>query len=334
MLASSFVSAGVGDWLKGLFGQEPRLAPFNATATIQGVAPRVPTIINVSDDYASSLIDFVQVTPNAASNVYVAFLAEDDNGKADLPSNPLTLGTDIIINLTYGGNRAGTISYIASGASADSCSEVINCGSCTGIQKMYFCNLSDSMQFYYQPNVNASPINPNLWTVGVRVRDLGGQFGFNSSRNFSYLELPAVENIVNLTWLGISPSGTNQKSTDNVTVINKGNKFIDFVNITAFNLTGDNFAASQARRIPANAIRAYGQPGSECIPPGTTFLHGSGLNVAAVGLDYGVAIQSLLRFCIYPQLSSFEASTLDLSNSPYIASVGRAGTADWRLQLS
>ena len=329
----SFASAGFGDWLKGLF-EEPQLGPFNATATVQGVPPRVPRIFNVSDDFASSLLNYVQVTPNGASNVYVTFLAEDDNGRADLPAGSLTIGTDVFINLTYTGNRATTANYVASGASSDTCVEVINCGSCSGIQRMYFCNLSSALQFYYQPNVNASPVNPNLWIVGARIRDGGSLFGLNVTQNFSYLELTAAENIVNLTWVGISPSGTNQKSADNVTVINKGNKFIDIASITAYNLTGNNFGASPARRIPARAIRAYGQAGSECAdPPGITFAEDLGRNVAGVALDYGPAVQNPIRFCIFPQLSSFESGILDLSDSPYIASGGRPGTADWRLQV-
>ena len=96
---TSFVSASFGDWVRGLFSDEPKLAPFNATVTIQGVSPVVKTVFNVTDDFSSSFIDQVQVNPGAVSNVYVTFLAHDDNGAIDLPVSP-NLATNLFINIT------------------------------------------------------------------------------------------------------------------------------------------------------------------------------------------------------------------------------------------
>jgi len=329
---TSFVSASFGDWVRGLFSDEPKLAPFNATVTIQGVSPVVKTVFNVTDDFSSSFIDQVQVNPGAVSNVYVTFLAHDDNGAIDLPVSP-NLATNLFINITYGGNRVGSASYIASGP-ADSCVSITGCTPggtfCdSNTERIYFCNLSSSMQFYYQPNVNASPVNPGLWTVGIRIVDGGALSGRNTTKNFTYLEFPAVQNIVNLTWVGISPSATNQKAAENVTIINKGNRFINSVNMTAYNLTGSLYPTTRAY-IPASAIRSYGQPGSECAdPPSTTLVEDAGLLVNSLGLDFGAAVQNPLRFCIYPSLAGLGG--LDLTNSPYIAVTGRAGTQDWRI---
>jgi len=330
----SFASAGFGDWFRGLFG-EPQLGPFNATVTIQSVVPTIPIIFNVTDDYLSSLVNYVQVTPDSSSNVYVTFMANDDNGRTDLPTTPV-LGTNIFVNLTYAGIRPATTSYIGSSASADTCVEVINCGSCTSNQRMYFCNLSFAMPFYYEPNLPGTPAN--LWVASVHINDLGGSIGAgNNTFNFSYLRLPAVQNIVNLTWFGISPSGTNQRASDNVTLINKGNALIPAVNITAYNLTGQTYPTTKAW-IPARSIRVYGVLGSECnTPPATILQENAGLNVTGLSLDYGPSVQTDLRFCIFPALNSL-AEGLDLTNPGYTAfgpltTYPTTGRADWRLQL-
>ncbi len=334
----SFVSAGFGDWIKGLFG-EPQLGPFNATVTIQSLPPNIVRIFNVTDDFVSSGVDSVLPTPDSASNVYVTFLADDPNGRTDLPTT-LTIGTNVDLNLTYSGVRATTSSYIGSSASADTCVEVTNCGSCSSNQRMYFCNLSSAMQFYYQPNFTA-----NLWFTSTRISDITLTFGpANNTFGFTYRELADVLNIVNLTWYGISPSGTNQKATDNVTLINKGNRLLKSVNITAYNLTGSNYPGTKAL-IPANTIRANGTIGTECNSIGTTtFWEHAGLNVTIGNLDYGPSEQRSLHFCIFPALNAlpeYAPGGLDLGNSPYTARgplVGgninpATGTSDWRLQL-
>lgn len=339
----SIVSAKHAWWHP--FSDEPALAPFNATVTIQSVAPTIPIVFNVSDDYISSTVNEVQVTPGKASNVYVVFLADDSNGNVDLPT-VLTIGTDVRINITYTGNRPENTFYVAASASADSCFEVVGngpngaCGSCSTTQRMYMCNMSDAMQYYYQPNINLSVPNPLLWKIEVDIFDLSGSAtpGRNLTRNFTYLERADVENQVNLSWVGIAPTGINQRATQNVTLINRGNKFIHTVNITSFNLTGNGFdlTTNSAKRIPSRSIRASGQFGSECgaaFPPTTTLAENAGLNVTGLSLDYNSSSTKPILFCIFPALASLPES-LDLTASPYIAANGRLGTADWRLQLA
>ncbi len=337
-LAVSLVSAKHAWW--HAWGEEPGLAPFNATVTIQGVAPTIPWVFNVSDDYGSSFVNFVSLTGLGPlfnlSNVYVTFLAHDDNGFNDLPASPTVgVGSDININITYGGLRADSTSYIASAASADTCVVLNN----SATERLYFCNLSNSMQFWYQPNRNLSSANPNLWTIGITIRDVSSsQIARNNTFNFSYIETSVIDNIVNLTWIGISPSGTDQKASDNVSLINYGNSYIGKVNITAYNMTGATYTLSSNKYIPARTIRSYGTLGSECSdPPASTFAENSGINVTGIGLDFGgPSIQStFIRFCIFPALTSLSEG-LNLLDSPYAAArkggtYATTGTADWRL---
>src|SRR3989344_1078121 len=337
-LAVSFVSAGLLDSIKKVFTKEPQLGPFNASATIQGVPPTVPLVVNISDDFVSSNIDEVQPAPDRYVNIYVTFIARDINGVADLPpvgSNVLGSGAETVsLNITYTGAHGDTVSampYIA-GASGptDSC-QSISCGSLCGVNdRMYYCNLSSSMNFFYESSV----YTPTAWKVGITVRDGGSQSGYNSTKQFSYLMARDILNLVNLSWIGLAPGATNQVANFNVTVTNKGNWIINALNMTAYNLTGPNFLTTKPfAYIPANTIRVYGTIGSECSVSATTMMENAGLNVTGINIPNGANVQRQFYFCIFPQLNNYMGGILDLSDATYTAfgnNYAVAKTADWR----
>src|SRR3989344_3970055 len=90
VLMISVVSAGFGDWVKGLFGGEPQFGPFNATATVAGVAPYIHTVL--VDSNFSSVIGVATPSEGIINTLVVTFIAHDDNSNIELPTGAVTLG--------------------------------------------------------------------------------------------------------------------------------------------------------------------------------------------------------------------------------------------------
>ena len=183
---TSFVNAGFGDFVRGLFGGEPSLAPFNATVTIQSLPPTIPKVFNVTDGLPSTVhpVDKVQPQSGIKVTVNVTFLADDANGRDDLPGVTIgdnvpigLLAGNIDVNITYDTltPRFGVTGYVGQDGidrcNYVGCSEISSlCNPAT--QKVYTCTLINSMDFFYEPTFISPPTN-GLWKVGVAIRDIG-----------------------------------------------------------------------------------------------------------------------------------------------------------------
>ena len=319
------VSAGVGDWLKGLFG-EPQLGPFNASVTVQGVAPRVIKVVNITDRIGSP-VNQVDVTEGGVTSAYVLFVAHDDNSEQDLPSGaniPLGQANDNI-NISLQKPTGVKPSLLLPGITANTrCDEVAcnptDCPSDAN-ERMYLCNMT-VMQFYYEPL--------STWFVNVTITDGAGLLApRNDTKTFQYLSHLAIANSGNITWNSVSVITTNQKSAKNLTLNNRGNVARSFARLTAFNLTGTSYPGTPLSYLPATAFSGNGTIGSECNPLGGVLAENAFRDIGGFLLDYGPAVSTDVHFCIYPALNTLGLQLVDTSYNARGNNYVADGTKSW-----
>lgn len=326
LLIVGVVSAGVGDWLKSLFG-EPQLGPFNASVNVQGVAPRVIKVINITDRIGS-LVNQVDVTEGGVTSAYVIFVAHDDNSEADLPSGAgIPLGQGIKnINISLQKPLGVKPALFLPGIAGNTiCNEVVPCNpiDCPddANERMYLCNMT-VMQFYYE--------NRSDWFVNVTVTDGSGLLALrNDTKTFQYLPHLAIDNSGNITWESVSVILTNQRSSTNLTLTNKGNVARNFARLTAFNLTGNNYPTKPLSYLPASAFSSNGTVGLECSSTNGVLAENVFRDIGGFLLDYGLAVSTDVRFCIYPALNSLGKDTSDISYNARGNNYAVDGTKAW-----
>jgi len=335
-----------------IFAQEddPDLAPFNATVTIQSQPAFVPLIVTVNDSFGGNLLlstldFFISPVELSSVDVQVIFIAEDPEGVADLPTGAsIPVGTggpgSISINLTYSGSRAGVSSVIGANPGNTVCHNMPGYSGVGAGQRAYNCTITGALPFYYEPT-NATT---NLWRVGVVVRDISNTnpiaSSHNITRSFTYLQRRSLQPLANLSWTGLNTALPNRLGTNNLSIRNTGNMEIANVSLTGYNLTGDGYThpptAPPYAWIPITSIRSDGTQGNECgAGTATQLTENLAQVVDGFAVNYGASVSGQGYFCIHPALQTFEGGSLDLSDSPYTASgstyPGTKGTRDWEV---
>ena len=336
VLMISVVSAGFGDWVKGLFGGEPQFGPFNATATVAGVAPYIHTVL--VDSNFSSVIGVATPSEGIINTLVVTFIAHDDNSNIELPTGAVTLGNS-------NGQINIALKKIASHKSALELAGIIGNTVCTevpcapyvqctqpSLERAYNCTMN-VMEYYYEPSSSALT---TLWWVNVNISDTTGLRGDgNSTGNFTYTSIASFAISGNISWENIGLTRTNQLGTENLTMLNKGNSVRNSTLIRAFNLTGVQYSPTVNSFIPVRAIMGNGTSGTACTSP-NVWSAGEGLkdavdaSVAGFQLDYGSSClpagacnpiaNASIFFCIYPQLNTLQPSSpLQFVDQTYIA---------------
>jgi len=311
LLTITVASAGFADWVKSKFSNEPLLSPFNASVTIQSVAPKIPTVINITDS-VNYLKDQVDIIEGGTTEVIVYFVAHDDNGVADLPEGDSTAQITLSINKT-GGDKSAE-SYSASSCNSYQCDS--NCND-INTEKIYSCTIT-GFPYYSEPSTTST------WHVEVAIRDNSGTYSeINDTKEFQVLEHGAIAlPDPKIAWTtGINPAGTNQPADVDLLMENIGNKQINQVEVTAYNLTGDTKydpVTNPMAYLPASMFSADGLSGSECDVPTTATALDDEISqiVDGFNLDYGAGSQETLYFCIYDQLN-LHTPALDLTDTSY-----------------
>ncbi len=333
-----------------IFAQEdPDLAPFNATVTIQGVAPAI-FVVNVSDGVGTP-VNTIEAIPGSQANTIVTVMVEDANGAADLPSTTASFGPgaaeDINLTIIKGGQHAPlTRTVPISGSCAEVTCDPSICGvwGTTGAtsQRMYQCTPSVAvMEGYYEPSSGQG--GDASWNISATATDLSGQTSLvNDTFEFAYTQVPGIDASGEISWsTGISPAGSDQQADTHLTVTNLGNRVETALDLTGYNLTGRDFPGVADSYVPAVSFSADGTSAvNSCDNLGvaTPLVENTAQSVDGWGnLDYGPAESTTVFFCIWEQLSNHPSGlTLSSAGSPYQANgtIGDypvAGTSSWRI---
>jgi hypothetical protein len=335
ILVLGFVSAGLFGW----GDDDPNLAPFEATVTVDNEAPFVASVTTRVNELGGD-INPGQVDPVAGTTVaaVIYFIAEDSNGDS--------LTADAQYQGPLGTNRP---------VSPVSCVEQVTCAGCNGNQVNFSC--TTTLQYYDEP----SDVTDN-WNVvlvvddgtdssecslavtsgcgpGVDVVEGGSEPLTDSDLEFVYSELKALvinsncppDATCSAAWNGISLTSTNQEADDALRLLNRGNILLDDMDLAAFDLVG---ATTPAEAIPSEAFSISSQTGAdaECdiVAPASAFqVPAEGNPAVPVGaitqpayglsIDYGDGVGGNdaedAYFCIWQQLSP----TYSLSAQDYQA---------------
>lgn len=322
VLLISFASAGFGDWVKGIFGGEPQLGPFNATVTLQSVPPTIVTIWTINDTDPANANSLVVPNEGTTATAYVVFTAHSDNGNGVLPTGvgiPVGTGAagSIEINIKKGQVHWSTPAYKSHvfhyGTNANTnCREITPCNASlcpfSTLERAYLCAMN-VMDYYDEPVSN--------WQVYINITDTTSMIGPGNStpfKNWSYAPLTSVKSFTNISWEGLSLSGTNQKATKNLTLYNYGNVLKNLSYIRAFNLTGASYPGINSL-IPAFAVKANGTQNIECTGVNQLLQEAIDRPVGGFILNYGDVLitpdpqaNSTIFFCIWPQINTLNSS--------------------------
>ena len=234
LLVGSFISAGFfDDFYAKITG---KVQSSSTTLNITLTANNPPTITWVEE--------IVDITPNEGGVNYTTFnfTATDTDGFSN-------------INLTSAQAR-----FQLTGETTRSNTSCVNYQS-GGDQINFTCTIG----MYYFDNATGA----GGWTINVTVKDNVSVQGENSSTGFQYNSFPAmVMSPTALAWTAFGVSDTDQESSSNpITINNTGNGLSLSINITAYDLPGNNTATEfiYAGNLTINNVGANCAGGTEMV---------------------------------------------------------------------
>jgi len=290
LLSTYLVSAGIGDWFKGITGYDT-YRDTNVTVSLSGTAAVTVLVYN------ATLIG-TAVDPTEDQPLGISYTAEliDADGVADI--NTTSVGANI--TAPFGGQlRQNT-----------------TCTSIGGESTITSQNFSCNVTIYYFDV-------PGSWTINTWGQDLGNTTTiYNQSMVFDYDALQAITlSPASLTWPGISPGQQNQTASTYTTLNNTGNYNITNITMTAINLIGATYG--NHLDVANFTIDITTGAGAECVVTssvGVTLANNTQLEINSAELlrgnnsvDDGATGQERLYHCmpIIPQIITDSYSTTD-----------------------
>ena len=363
ILVSSFVSAGIVDWVKEIFGGEVKESPFEASVQLQNAPPIIVTVLNIKDnDVPGSPVNSITPVKGIVNNAEVRFVAQDNNGVQDLPGG--TGSTETITLATATGDvdpSAGTSGknvevYVtepifSTNAIANGCVEVAGCPNCPGAvttnRREYRCTVP--IDYYSKPGA--------AWKIKVAIADPGNGVGADNAKTFTYNTLSAFDitnPVAGLLWTAVSVSvGNDDADNDPLGLTNRGNVDLTVGSITGKDLKPDGGAGGSDLPVTAFAVstQTAGIPLAECckaVGGGCAAATANALATTPVTISAGGAVSlpfgngaggpppvdnEKLYFCLWEKLSD-HVPTLTLSASSYSAKSSNTPPNPWDLVLS
>jgi hypothetical protein len=182
---------------------QPTTVSFSVNLTLSGNA--APSITWIETPSGANPVE------SSTRTIYINFNATDNNGYNDINYSSAR------ITLTLSGEPVRTSSV---------CTNTGN----TSLTMMFNCTIS--LQ-YYDRDGN--------WAVNASVKDLQNSYIDDTSKTFAYGSLQAVRaNLNGITFGSISLSQQTGASNDPLILNNTGNQNFTEINITAYNLVGQN----------------------------------------------------------------------------------------------
>ncbi|MDD5193739.1 MAG: GEVED domain-containing protein, partial [Candidatus Nanoarchaeia archaeon] len=222
----------------------------------------------------------VNVEPEGLRIININFSVYDENGYTDINSSSARL------NVTRGNiARQGLSCFMIPGSG-------------NGNYANYSCNVS--IRFFD---------NPGDWNIRIFIKDNSGNLAVNDSTTFYYIPLQAWDvrpNSVN--WSNVLLGFLNQKSDNNLTIINQGNVNITNAIVNASNLQGQTFPSDI---IPAGNFRAGKEScnGADLILDGKVSMafdvnYTESTEINPVSKDLGFCLKSLTDVRVQTYLST------------------------------
>ncbi len=233
LIVSSFASASLGSWLKGLFGaEEPDLAPFDVGVQLGNTPPTIVAFIGIFEDCNDgpcndiddpafgTAVGTIQGEAGGSegdgiTSARFKFVVEDPDCEGgstctDLPGMAggpaITYGTNLLVSFTEPANPPAYSNTITAGAGdcvAVSCFGDTQCPDSTAStqQVKYICDME--MNFYDPPSPSGGATAGDRWRVSARIYDsTGANNDLKTTTNF-----PTVDIIYNVIH-GVSTTGT------------------------------------------------------------------------------------------------------------------------------
>ena len=225
----------------GWFGNEPLLAPFDATVQLTNAPPTIFSITAVTDvdtnnnpmvSSGAGDVQPIAAVEGSSGIVYavVDFIAQDPNGAADLPNSPsiITFGSptgavsEIAVRITSPQNgircppgpacrnRDATGGVFPTGASS-TCSSSIS--GLPANQKRYICFVQ--MQYYDEPSTAPKTAQDDFWIFSLYIEDITGNGDSATSADFVVLPWDVADEAVVMDYLTIP--GTDTDSAESLT---------------------------------------------------------------------------------------------------------------------
>src|SRR3989338_8456354 len=329
----------------GWFGNEPLLAPFDATVSLSNAPPIIFSIVEVADEVgASPRTGIVDPVSGITVSTDISFIADDPNGQGDIAS----------ATVQYTGPAPGNTLRPAAPVA---CAVVAGCpAGCTANQRQYRCTIT--LNYYDDFSLAADD-----WDVSIVVTDQGA-LSATCSRSvttgcgasidvteeggspdtqveFVYNQLKSLDINANCppdtscssSWIGVSLITTDQIADGHMLMLNLGNVLLNNMQILAKNLDGvtnptvfipsDSFGVSS---LTGGGGCTEGTPGTclECNwngaePPVNAFrVPAEGAPAVSIGFStnptYGLQVpvgasgsnQEQTYFCISESLSGLE----------------------------
>ena len=229
LVASSFASAGMFDWMGKLTGKVTS-QPVNVNISITNTAP---TIVSVSSIPAVNLNE-----GPVSTTVTMSFVASDADGAGNLNDS------SAMVNFTKSAEAVRTVT----------CTNVGVVGNTV--------NYSCSVLMYWFDGAGT-------WNVTVAVKDLSNALATNSTTTFTVNALTGfVSSPSALTWASLTPGAVNQTSNNDPLLMNNtGNQNISVGNVqlNTTNLRGetDSLKALYANNFSVG-VTTGGSPPAEC----------------------------------------------------------------------
>jgi hypothetical protein len=232
-LLMSFVSAGIGDWIKGITGRATQ-GTTNITVTVAGAA--MVSIIIYNETITGTANDPAE---NSIKPITFVVGLTDANGVADINNSGVSA------NFSYVGEAV---------RQNNSCSAIS--GQSTTTSQNFSCTIG---MYYFD--------TPGVWTITARGNDLGNTTYNQTTKTFTYDSLTAM--VISpgaLTWSAVTPGQENATSGNDPTLINNtGNYNITNVTVTALDLLGETNTAFQINAGNMSvSVDNGGSPPAEC----------------------------------------------------------------------